>query len=111
MSWFGPRVYAVTEKNKLLSGALCVLIAAQLSAGAYSTIRFALAQRKFPTCSFVRVRTHGFPALQTLDINLDVFKVCSYNRWRPAEFIYSNIAISFGTPSPSNLEHIFAWGF
>jgi hypothetical protein len=34
-------------------------------------------------------------------INLDAFKICSFNQWRPGEFGFVIIAVSFGTPSYS----------
>lgn len=48
MSWCGPRIYAVTNRNKLFNGALVVLVAANLFFGMYSTVRFALAPRRSP---------------------------------------------------------------
>ena len=37
------------------------------------------------------------------DINLDVFKMCSCQRWRLGELLYINIAISFGVFSSPDL--------
>lgn len=41
------RIYAVTERNKLLSGALCIIVIAQLSWGIYYLTETAVNPRKF----------------------------------------------------------------
>lgn len=53
----------------------------------------------------VGTRTHQPLALPLPEINLDAFKVCIFGRWRLGELLYINLATSFGTPSPPNLQH------
>jgi len=72
------RIYAVTEKNKWLVGALSVLIASQFCCGVFSTVWI------------------GIRPLQALpNINLDVFKLCIYDQWRLGQYLFVNIAVAF----------------
>ena len=96
----------MTLKNRLVGGALSVLIVAQISFGIYSVIRTGMGPREFLSRLFVRARAHWSLAVLTLpEIDLDPFKVCTYKRWRLGELIYVNLLIAFGTPSPSSVQH------
>ena len=48
----------MTQKNRLLAGALSVLIAAQLIFGSWSLAKSVVSPRKFPDRSFARVQIH-----------------------------------------------------
>ena len=54
---------------------------------------------------FVHARAHRFPVAPFPEIDLDVFKICIYKRWRLGEVLYVNLLIAFGTPSPPNSQH------
>ena len=104
MWWFGLRIYAVTKGNKLLTGALCVLIAAQLCFGVFSLIRAVMGSCELLDRFFVRVWTHRLPAVPVPDINIDAFRVCFLGRWRLGELLYINLAIAFGMSPLSQLQ-------
>ena len=55
------RVYAVTGRNKLLGGALSVIIVMQLCFGTYYTIGAVRNPCKFLSYLFIRMRTHCGP--------------------------------------------------
>lgn len=57
----------------------------------------------------VHARTHRF-LVEQLPI-MDVFGICGYERWITGGPIYFSLTISFGTLSPSNLQHCFTRQF
>ncbi|KAF9783340.1 hypothetical protein BJ322DRAFT_147481 [Thelephora terrestris] len=76
------RLYAVTGRSKVHACVLCALILGQLAIGLALAI------------------VSGIRPLNPLPpINLDAFKICSFNQWRPGEFGFVIVAVSFGTPS------------
>ena len=94
----------MTRKKRLPGGALSVLIAAQLVFSICAVARIAVGPSKFLNRSFIRVWAHKSPAVSLHDMGLDVFEICSYQRWRLGELLYINIAISFGMSSLPNHE-------
>ncbi|KAF9648024.1 hypothetical protein BDM02DRAFT_3129359 [Thelephora ganbajun] len=72
------RVYGVTGRNRLLGGALFVIISAQLCFGIYFVIRAAIN-----------------PMRSVPEIDLDAFEVCFSKRWRPGEILFNNLMIAF----------------
>ncbi|KAF9648022.1 hypothetical protein BDM02DRAFT_2449903 [Thelephora ganbajun] len=72
------RVYGVTGRNRLLGGALFVVISAQLCLGIYFVTRAAIN-----------------PIQSVPEIDLDPFKVCFYKRWRLGEILFNNFMIAF----------------
>jgi len=42
------------------------------------------------------------PVLPVPDIDLDVFKICSFGEWQFGEVFFVNVALAFGTPLPFN---------
>ncbi|KAF9648019.1 hypothetical protein BDM02DRAFT_3187465 [Thelephora ganbajun] len=72
------RVYGVTGKNRLLGGALFVIISAQLCLGIYLVVRAAVN-----------------PIQSVPEIDLDPFKVCFCKRWRLGEILFNNFMIAF----------------
>ena len=106
LDWrFGLRVYAVTGKKKLLNGPLFVISAAQLCFGLYAIARVATHPSKFINRSLICARTHQPLAMPLPDINLDVFKICIYERWRVGELLYINLATAFGTHPPPGFQY------
>ena len=99
------RVYAVTEKNKLLCGVLSVLVATQLGLGICYGVVEATGPGEFLDRLFVRVSFHQSLVQPPPDINLDIFKVCLPRRWPPGEIAFSSIPVVFGTPSPLEFQH------
>jgi len=99
------RVYAVTSMNKLLGGALALLITAQFCFGVFSVIRAMLHPGKFLDHSSVRVRTHRLLVQPLPEIDLDVFKFCIFKRWRLGELVYYNLATFFGKSPTTTLSH------
>ena len=89
----------MTGGKKLPSGVLSVFIVAELVFGIYSIIRIAIGPSKFLDHLSVRVLTRRRLALPLPDIDLDVFKVCAYRRWRLGELTYINLTVAFGMPS------------
>lgn len=72
------RIYAITRRNRLLGGALALVIAAEMCNGIFSIVWV------------------GLGPLEPLpEINLDAFKICIYKRWRLGELVYYNMAIFF----------------
>ena len=106
MLWLTHRVYAVTERNRLIGSALALLVALQFCFGIFSIVWVALHPRKSLNHSFVCVRTHRFLVQPIPEINLDAFKFCLYKRWRLGELIYYSQTILFGMLSPSNLQRL-----
>ena len=70
MSWFGPRVYAVTNGNKLINSVPFFLTTAQLCFGIFSVIKFALGSSKFLDRFFVRVRDSSASSTATAGYKL-----------------------------------------
>jgi len=95
----------VTQRNKLLGSVLSVLIVAGIIFWIYSVIRIGMGPCEFLDRLFVRARAHRFPVLQLPEVDLDVFKVCIYKRWRLGEVLYVNLLIAFGTLSSSSPKH------
>ncbi|KAF9648039.1 hypothetical protein BDM02DRAFT_3116114 [Thelephora ganbajun] len=82
------RVYGVTGRNRLVGGALLVLISAQFCLGIYFVIRAGIN-----------------PMSSVPEIDLDPFKVCLFKRWPLGDILFNNFMIAFGTLSSSNLQH------
>lgn len=74
----GLRVYAVTERNKWIGGALSSLILGQLTFGIYMVV--AAAEN---------------PMLRPPEINLDPFKFCVYEMPKLGDLVFVNIAVAF----------------
>jgi len=72
------RVYAVTEGNRWVGGALFSIIAAQFVFGIYSTVISAMS-----------------PIQQLPDINLDPFKFCAYEPSKLEQLVFVNIGAAF----------------
>jgi len=72
------RIYVVTGMNKSLSLALSALTATQLSLGLYSLVRAATR-----------------PAQQVPAIDLDAFKICSFQQWQLGERLFVSMSIAF----------------
>ena len=101
----------MTGRNKLLGVTLALLITAQFCFGIFSAVWIALHPCKSLNHSFVRVRTHRFLVQPIPEINLDVFKICIFKKWRLGQLVYYNATIFFGAFSPSNPRHYFAQEF
>ena len=101
----------MTEKNKLLGGALALLIAAQFCFGIFSVIWISLHPRKFLDHLFFRMRTHRLLVQPLPPVDLHALKFCAFKWWRLGALIHSNLSIFFGTSSPPNLPHSFAREF
>ena len=98
---FTYRVYVITGKNKLLGGALALVIVAELCSAMFSVVWFALGPCEFPTRLSFDVCLRR-PLVQPLpEVNLDPFKICIYKRWETGELMYYGLAMLFGTSSPS----------
>jgi len=106
------RVYAVTERNKLLCGALPLLIVAQLCFGIYFTVMNGTTPRESFNRLFIHSRVVLYePLVSPLpEINLDAYKSCLPSRWRPGELTFASISITFGMPLPSDFQHDFTSG-
>ncbi|KAF9642340.1 hypothetical protein BDM02DRAFT_3124642 [Thelephora ganbajun] len=72
------RIYAITGRNKFLGGVFTFLIATQICSGIFSVVWIAL-----------------HPLQPLPEIDLDVFKICIYKRWKLGELIYFNTATFF----------------
>ncbi|KAF9643583.1 hypothetical protein BDM02DRAFT_3123236 [Thelephora ganbajun] len=72
------RVFAVTQRNKLVGGAFSVLIFAEFCFGT----------------GFI-VRTTIRPLQSLPEINLDAYKACFFERWRVGELSFTAIAAVF----------------
>lgn len=72
------RLYAVTGRNKILGGIACVLVIVQLVSGLW-----------FTAVTGVR------PMQQLPQINIDPFRICFFRQWRPGEFSFIILAITF----------------
>jgi len=104
------RVYAVTGRNKVIGGALALVVAAQFSHGVFSAVWVALGPRKSLNNSTVRVQAHRFLVAPFPEINLDSFKLCAYKEWKLGELVFYNLTTFFGKSSPSSLQHRFTPG-
>lgn len=106
------RVYALTERNKLLCGALSVLTVAQFCFGIYFTVMNGTTPCEFPDRFFVRSRVVLYrPLVSPLpEINLDAYKSCLPPSWRPGELTFVSISVTFGTPLLSDFQHDFTSG-
>ena len=96
----------MTQRNKLLGATLSVLIVTEIVFGTYSVIRIGMGPCESLDCLLVRARAHRFPVLPLPEIDLDVFKICIYERWRLGELLYVNLLIVFGMPSSSPAPNI-----
>ena len=96
----GTRVYAVTGRRKLLGILFCALIAAQFGFGLYFTVR----DGKHSGGSLDSIRSFVTSCLSLAqklpDINLDAYKICLAQRWRPGEVIFTSITMAFGMSLP-----------
>ncbi|KAF9644339.1 hypothetical protein BDM02DRAFT_3122078, partial [Thelephora ganbajun] len=72
------RIYVMTGRNKFLGGAFTFLIATQICSGMFSVVWIAL-----------------HPLQPLPEVDLDVFKICIYKRWKLGELIYFNTATFF----------------
>ncbi|KAF9648038.1 hypothetical protein BDM02DRAFT_3116104 [Thelephora ganbajun] len=72
------RVYGVTGRNRLIGGALFVMVSAQISLGSYFLIRAVID-----------------PIQSVPEIDLDAFKMCFYKRWQHGEISFTNLVIVF----------------
>jgi len=90
-------VCAVTRRNKLLCGALSVLIAAQLSVGIYFAAVDGTGPSEFLNRLFVPMcmLSHRPSVQLPPEINLDVYNICRH-RW-PAVVAFSSVSVAFGT--------------
>jgi len=105
------RVYAVTQKNKLLCGVLSVLAATQLGLGICYAVVEATGPCEFLNRLFIPTLFHWSLVQPAPDINLDIFKVCLPRRWLPGEVAFASISVIFGTPLPSDFNIISPWEF
>jgi len=106
------RVYAVSGRNKLLRGALSVLIVAQLSVGIYFAAVDGTGPSEFLNRLFVRMCTlFHHPSVQLPpEINLDVYKICIPRHWRPVVVAFSSVSVAFGAHLSSDFRREFASG-
>ena len=104
------RVYAVTRRNKLLCGALSVLIAAQLSTGIYFAFMYGTGPSGFLSCLFVRVLSHRSSVQPPPEVDLDVYNACIPQEQRPTELAFNSISVVFGAPLPSDFQLDFTSG-
>ena len=95
------RVYAVTRRNKLLCGALLVMIAVQLGAGINFAIAYGTGPRGFLSGFFVRLLSHHSSVQSPPEVDLDVYNVCIPQEQRPAELTFNGISVASGTPFPT----------
>jgi len=72
------RIYAVTERNRWVGGALSSIIVAQSVFGIYSTVMSAMS-----------------PIQQLPDINLEPFKICIFQPSRLRELVFVNVGVAF----------------
>lgn len=96
------RVYAVTRRNKLLSGTLSLLIAAQLCFGIYFTVMYSMAPCELLNRSFICVWSHRLLVQPLPEIDLNVYKVCLPPKLWPGELTFAGISVTFCTLSPSD---------
>ena len=94
------RVYAVAGRGKLLGVVFCVLIAAQFGSGLCNTVWYGEHQSESlgSICSFMVSRLSL--AIKLPELDLDAYKLCLAQRWRPGEVTFSSITVVFGTSSP-----------
>ena len=93
----------MTQRNKFLGGTLSVLIVVEIIFWIYSVIRIGIGPCEFLDSLLVCARAHRITVSPLPEIDLDVFKICIYKRWRFAELVYVNLLIAFGTHSISKL--------
>ncbi|KAF9643257.1 hypothetical protein BDM02DRAFT_1545403 [Thelephora ganbajun] len=72
------RVYAIAERNRLVGGALSVLIIAQLCFGIWAIVMAAI-----------------FPIQSVPEINLDAYRICFFKRWRFGELSFTITTVAF----------------
>jgi len=99
----------MTGRNKLIGGALTLVVLAQFCHGTYAIVWTSLRTRKSHNYFTVPARAHLF-LVKKLPI-MDVFGICGYERWITGGPIYFSLTISFGTSSPSTLQRCFTRKF
>jgi len=90
----------VTGRNKLLCGALLVMIAAQLGTGMYFVVAYGTGPSGFFSRLFVLVLSHRSSVQQPPEINLYVYNGCIPQEQRPAELAFNSVSVASGAPSP-----------
>ena len=100
----------MTGRNKLLCGAISVLIAAQLSVGIYFAVVDGTGLSEFLNHLFVRILSHRSSVQPPSEMNLDVYNVCIPRDWRSAVLAFSSVSVAFGTPLPSDFQREFTLG-
>ena len=105
-----PRVHAVTGRNKLLRGAISVLIAAQLIVGIYFAVVDGTGPSELLNRLFVRMLPHRSSVQPPPETNSDVYNVCIPRNRQPAVVAFSSVSVAFGTPLASNFQHEFTLG-
>ena len=93
----------MSGKNKLQGGVLGTLMLVQLVGGLWFTAVTGVRDSKFFDRSFIPAwQVSRQPPVQSLpQINLDPYKVCFFQQWRPGEFSFIATALSFGA-SPTS---------
>ena len=100
----------MTRRNKLLCGALSVLIAAQLSAGIYFAVADGTGQSEFFGRLFVRTLSHRSSVQPPPQVNLALYNICIPQEQRPAELAFNSVSVAFGAPLPSDFQRDFTLG-
>ena len=102
----------MTGRNKLLRGALSVLIAAQLSVGICLAAVDGMGPSEFLNRLFVRMCMlfHHSSVQLPPEMDLDMYSICIPRDWRSAVVAFSSVSVAFGAPLSSDFQREFTSG-